>query len=135
MLISKGFKTYMLMRRNFKCSFPNYQEPTPESFLRIKHDFYKGKFGQNYLPEASIIDFGKSIGRVKDQMAVPTDRDMANPEVKFFLGKNPRYHEGVELACVANIRWSDIAGIGAKYVFPFLKVSSQRNLARTGASK
>jgi hypothetical protein len=122
MLISKGFKTYMLMRRNFRDSHPNcYQEP-PSALLKIKHEFYRGKFGVNYKDGSSVIDFGHSLGRVKDQLAVPTERDLKNPEVRFFLQKNPRFAEGVELACIANVRWSDIAWMISKYVFPFLKV-------------
>ncbi|WP_413612785.1 hypothetical protein [Bdellovibrio sp. HCB-110] len=119
MLISKGFKTYMLMRRNFPRSYPSLAGAIPNDLAPVKHAFYKGKFAENYRTETSLIDFGKSMGRVKDQMAVPTDRDMSNPDVRFFLEKNPRYHEGVELACIADIRWSDIAHIIFKYTVPF----------------
>lgn len=121
MLISKGFKTYMLMRRNFKVSFPNTHGVATPELLKIKNDFYKGKFGDHYDAETSIIDFGSSIGRVKDQVAMPSEKDRMNPEVKFFLAKNPRYHQGVELACIANIRWVDIGHIIFKYAFPFMK--------------
>lgn len=119
MLISKGFKTYMLMRRNFPRSYPSIAGETPADLAPTKHSFYSGKFGPNYNSDNSLIDFGRSLGRVKDQLATPTARDMNNQDVRFFLSKNPRYHEGVELACVADIRWMDIAHIIFKYTIPF----------------
>jgi len=119
MLISKGFKTYMLMRRNFPRSYPSLEGPIPSDLVDVKHSFYSKKFGTHYKPETSLIDFGKSLGRVKDQLAVPTSRDMGNPDVRFFLEKNPRYYDGVELACIADIRWQDIVHIICKYTIPF----------------
>lgn len=119
MLISKGFKTYMLMRRNFPRSYPSVNGEIPHDLMTVKHSFYEEKFRGVYSPENSLIDFGKSLGRVKDQMAAPTARDMTNPNVRFFLNRNPRYHEGVELACIADIRWQDIGHIIFKYTVPF----------------
>jgi hypothetical protein len=121
MLISKGFKTYMLMRRNFPCSYPSRAGIADAEIAKVKDEFYQNKFGACYNSQTSIIDFGTSMGRVKDQIAVPTEKDRANSDVQFFLENNPRFHEGVELACIANIRWSDIAHIMFKYAFPFMK--------------
>lgn len=119
MLISKGFKTYMLMRRNFPRSYPSLEGAIPEDLSAIKNEFYREKFSSYYNPETALIDFGKSLGRVKDQVAAPTLRDMTNPDVKFFLDHNPRYPQGVELACIADIRWTDILHIIFKYTIPF----------------
>ncbi|MEK2647114.1 hypothetical protein [Bdellovibrio sp. BCCA] len=119
MLISKGFKTYMLMRRNFPRSYPSLEGAIPADLASVKHTFYNGKFSGYYKSETSLIDFGKSLGRVKDQMAVPTTRDLSSADVRYFLEKNPRYHEGVELACIADIRWTDIVHIICKYTVPF----------------
>ena len=38
----------------------------------------------------------------------------ANPEVEFLVQRNPDYHQGVELACVARITLRDLLAAGLK---------------------
>ncbi len=124
MLISKGFKTYLLMRRNFRKSYPDPNVKTPASYLALINGYYREKFGEAYDPVSGLIEFPQSHGAVRGHLADPTPEAMEDPEVRFFIGRNPRYREGVELACVAEIRISDFFKHALKYlVLPMIPKS------------
>ena len=77
--------------------------------------FYAGKFGGSYQPENGLIRFSEPKGFVKGRLAAPCNEAVRDPEVQFFLEKNPDYGEGVELACIAEIRVRDFLGHIPKY--------------------
>lgn len=118
MLISKGFKTYLMMRRNFAVSFPALGAQTPEKIQNTMDRFYSWKFGQDYLPSEGVIRFKSAKGSVKGDLADPADHAIHDPEVRHFLSLNPGYRDGTELACIAEIRFSDFIGHIPKYFLP-----------------
>jgi len=107
MLMSKGHKTYLMMRKNFRDSFPNHKTETPPLFQHIQNKFYQEKFSKSYQPTTNLIVFKENIGSVKMQIAKPTNEQLKDPEVVFFLKKNPGFEMGEELACVCEIRFQD----------------------------
>lgn len=115
MLISKGFKTYLMMRKNFAASYPALGRAPPPRFLDTMNRFYRWKFGDSYRPNENLIHFKASKGAVKGNLAAPSPEALRDPEVRFFLEKNPAYAEGVELACIAEIRFVDFLGHVVKY--------------------
>jgi hypothetical protein len=115
MLISKGYKTYLMMRKNFAQSYPARTRPTPSKYEKILNAFYGWKYPRHYNPKSHLIDFGRNHGAVKGKIAFPTEDRMSDPEVKYFMEHNPNFHEGIELACLAEILWSDFLGHIPKY--------------------
>jgi hypothetical protein len=118
MLISKGFKTYLLMRRNFPLSFPNEHGEMPDEFKKVASGFYRHKFGSAYSAESDLIRFEESHGAVRGRIAVPSDADLLDSSIRFFTQRNPDFQQGVELACIAEIRFSDFAHHIRKYFIP-----------------
>lgn len=118
MLISKGYKTYLMMIRNFKNSWPRKEQATPWQLKRIQKEFYEKKFGSFYNAYNDLIVFDKSRGEVKGGIAVPSGEALHNSDVDFFVKRNPRYFEGQELACLAEIRWRDFLIHITKYFLP-----------------
>jgi hypothetical protein len=118
MLISKGHKTYLLMRRNLPNSFPCYKSEAPSYVQFVKDSFYKKKFGSFYDSNESLIDFGRSLGRVKESIAAPSEQSLKSADVQFFIKANPRFDQGVELACIGEIRIRDILFSLCKYAMP-----------------
>jgi hypothetical protein len=115
MLISKGFKTYMMMRKNFGASFPREGRETPSVMQGMRDRFYAWKYGSAYDAASGLITFETSHGAVKGQVAVPNAYQLRSHDVRFFLERNPRYQDGVELACVAKIRFADIGALLVGY--------------------
>ena len=129
MLMSKGYKTYLMMRRNFKNSYPS---PFSEKNSKVKlamDTFYTEKFGEFYCAKSGVIEFDVSHGAVKDAIAEPPLHVRKNPEIGFFLARNPEYSKGTELACIAEIRFSDFPLHIVKYFFrPLLKFTQRQKL-------
>ena len=118
MLMSKGFKTYLMMRKNFGLSYPMAGRATPPRFLEAQKAFYAAKFPGAYDSRSQLISFGKSLGAVKGQLADPTLLQLRDPDVRAFMKLNPEYKFGVELACIAEIRFTDFFFHVAKYFIP-----------------
>ncbi len=123
MLMSKGFKTYMMMRMNFRRSYPNHKQVTPELFQRVLDRFYGKKYGDAYDAKAGLITFDTPLGAVKGGFADPTEKQLADPDVRYFLKRNPKYRDGVELACVTEIQFTDFIGHVPKF---FLKIRRRK---------
>lgn len=115
-LISKGHKTYLMMRKNFHSSFPNYLSKTPELYQSVMKLFYSDKFGKAYHDDTGLITFEKSMGNTRECFHDITDEIRNDPDGAFFLKTNPDFHKGVELACVAEIRFSDLCYHINKYI-------------------
>jgi len=109
MLISKGYKTYLLMTHHFPRGFPRHDAPTPPELQRAMEAYYRARYPGALDPSSGIIDFGESRGAVRGRLAEPTSEALADPGVGFFLARNPGWREGKELACIAEIRWRDFA--------------------------
>lgn len=118
MLMSKGFKTYMMMRMNFRRSYPNHSGPIPSLFQRVLDRYYGKKFGDAYDSKSGLITFPIPLGAVKGGFADPTEKQLADPDIRYFLKRNPDYRNGVELACVTEIQFTDFIGHVPKF---FLK--------------
>ena len=116
MLISKGYKTYLMMRRNFYRSHPNYAEEMPRSIKHVMDGFYTKKFGPAYDPETGLIRPGDGCDAAKGDIADPPEKLKGDPEVMHYLNLNPDYKQGVELACLAEIRFADYGPIVRKYL-------------------
>lgn len=119
MLMSKGYKTYLMMRRNFSKSFPRFDAPIPVKLKRAMDKFYRLKFGDAYDAERNLIRFRTAHGAVKGLLAAPEPSARGNPEIAYFLQANSDYRSGTELACIAEIRFRDFLGHIAKY---FLRI-------------
>ncbi len=113
-LISKGFKTYLLMRNNFTC-FPNHERETPSDVKAVLDRVASIKYPDDYDPKRGVIEFEECHGKVKTRYAHVTMSDMANPDIRFFTRANPGYAKGDELCCLAELRFSEIAGALFKY--------------------
>jgi len=109
MLISKGYKTYLLLTHHFPCGFPRHDAPTPPRLQRAMDAYYADRYPGAYDPGRGVIDFGESHGAVRGRIAEPSPEAFADPGVGYFLARNPGWREGQELACIAEIRWRDFA--------------------------
>lgn len=118
MLISKGFKTYMMMKRNFISCWPRWEGSTPTHLKRTQDAFYQIKFGSAYKQDLDLIVFDQSKGAVKGDIAAPSEDSKKDLDVQYFLKKNPNYQEGEELACITEILWKDFTFHVLKYFIP-----------------
>jgi hypothetical protein len=105
-LISKGYKTYLLMANNFAEHWPRHERETPAATQELLDGFGAAHFPDYYDGSTGLIRFPDSLGQLKWTVAPIDDDERQNPRIAFFEAKNPTWHQGSELACVARMTWS-----------------------------
>ena len=104
-LISKGYKTYLLLANNFIQYYPRYDKQTPveQSTLisALSEKFYPGKFNA----ETGVIEFeANEHEHLRESIAPITDDLLSRyPKIKFFNDHNLGWKKGDELACIGEV--------------------------------
>lgn len=83
-LISKGYKTYLLMANNFATHYPRFEQETPSDIQKIIIDFYKNRYGDEFLHDKFLIKMAENSCRLKENVAAITDQDRRHPRIAFF---------------------------------------------------
>lgn len=102
-LISKGYKTYLLMANNFKTYYPRVEKETPVQYKQLMDSFYGHRFSKNYKANQGTIEFDDTTCCLKEKVAEITGDLFKNKKVQFFAKKNPKWDCGDELACIAEM--------------------------------
>lgn len=105
-LTTKGYKTYLLLSRNFPEHWPRHDLSTPP-WQRAVIDALAGeKFGAAYRPELGLLRREATSGvpcRLKTEVAPIRAADLRHPDIRFFQQQNPGYAGGDELCCIGRI--------------------------------
>ncbi|MEA9356986.1 hypothetical protein SHI21_12245 [Bacteriovorax sp. PP10] len=102
-LISKGYKTYLLMANNFVVHYPRYEENTKSHHQELMNSFYSKKFKESYHGKENLVIPSGDTCHLKSDVADIHCELLGLPRVKFFQEKNPKWQEGVELCCIAEM--------------------------------
>ncbi len=114
-LISKGYKTYLLLANNFINYYPRYDLDTPANYQdllkKLSDKFYPNKFNSI----SGVIEFAPREHEYLKESIAPITEELMNkfPKIKFFNEKNPNWKVGHELACIGRV---DLA---LAFVHPF----------------
>ncbi len=102
-LISKGYKTFLILANNYKNYWPNMQEETPAFEKSLIHELCQKKFTDSWKPELGVLKFETCPGKLKGAVAPVVSRDLGEPLIQFFVDKNPGHADGDELCCIGKI--------------------------------
>lgn len=103
LLISKGYKTYLLLTNNFPKHYPSHEKNN------IKLEAVVDQYCQQLYPDAynkenRLLDFGDNYQYLKDDVAeITEDMTEENPEIRHFTKLNPSWQQGTELPCVGEV--------------------------------
>lgn len=114
-LISKGFKTYLLLANNF---FKFYPRPDggDEHLGDIVDAYCEQMFSSYYNRERRILDFGDNYQPLKSDVAEITERMREeSPAIRFFEDSNPEWRRGTELPCVGQFDWTSMFKYVVRY--------------------
>lgn len=101
-LISKGYKTYLLMANNFLEYYPRFDKETPVRSKKIMDSYATELYGENYEPELGLIKFHGITDHLAGHVAPITEKMREeNSKINFFSEANPEWKKGNELVCVA----------------------------------
>jgi hypothetical protein len=107
-LISKGYRTYLMMVRRCPRSIPRYDRVDDPGLRKLLDALATERFGNRYDAGASVAR-DLSHDRVRDGLAPIDASVVANPHVRFFQARNPGHVQGDELCCLAETRLRDAA--------------------------
>lgn len=102
-LISKGYKTYLLLARNFPEYWPRWERPTPAWQTAVLDDFARERYPAAWQPDLGLLRFARCEGRLKGDVARIDARARSLPEVRFFEARNPGHADGDELCCLGRV--------------------------------
>lgn len=105
-LISKGYKTYLLMANSFPEHYPRFERETPDDAQCVLDAFAEEMFPDAYQKQRGTIEFDVPHGQLKQRVAPITADLLQNPRIAFYQARNPGWRLGKELACVAKMTWS-----------------------------
>lgn len=126
LLISKGYKTYLLMARNFPEYHPRRDQASPAMAAMVQ-EYCEALFPGKLNRQTMLLEFGNDANRLKPDVADITDAMRTDPDIRHFERLNPTWSEGTELPCLAR---TDLVAF-VKAIGPFmLKVLRHRFAAR-----
>lgn len=123
-LISKGYKTYLLLCRNFPEYWPRHDRETPPWQKELLAALCREKFGSAFKEERGILSFDRPLGRLRVEVAPIEPAMLADPDIRFFVERNPGHSQGDELCC--------LGGVGVRQGVYFSARLVRRALSRIG---
>ena len=115
-LVSKGHRTYRFLPLYFRRFHPSFREPTPPAIERARLAIGRRLFGNAYDAAAGIVRHAEPADRLTPEEAAITAARVAQPDVRFFLDQNPGHARGDELACIAEVAWSNLNGAARRVI-------------------
>ncbi|UJR82583.1 hypothetical protein [Sandaracinus amylolyticus] len=104
-LLSKGYKTYLLLTRSYPEHWPRHDRETPTHVRTILDTLSREKFGELYDAHSGVVRVQSAEGRLREDVAPIHDGLMADPDIRFFAKINPGYVQAHELCCIAPVTW------------------------------
>ena len=114
-LISKGHRTYLYLPLFFKNYYPS-PDNCDSILKRLVDHCSSSLFTNAWSPISGTIRFSSKLGQLKPQLAEATWKRSHNRHVQYFLQRNPSFHDGTELACMAEVSPDNILGRGKRFV-------------------
>lgn len=108
LLISKGYKTYLLMANNNYTYYPNL-ENKHQHLAPVVEYYCKKFFPQYYCELTKLLNFGEDYQPLKGDVAPITHQmRIENPKIDYFAQLNPTWEQGTELPCIGYLGWSEL---------------------------
>jgi len=102
-LITKGYKTYLLLARNYLEYWPRWDVPTPAWQAALIDRLATERFEGQWRADEGVIRYDAPMGHLREHIAPVPDELADDPDIRFFVERNPGYVRGDELACIGRI--------------------------------
>jgi hypothetical protein len=102
LLLVKGHRTFRYLPLFGKSFYPHWS--VDRSDLKPLADaLAKEMFPHDYNPATGVVEFPRSRGHLKSEIASPRPVDLDKADVQFFLSRNPGFRRGHELVCLCEL--------------------------------
>ncbi len=106
-LIVKGHRTYRYLPTFFSSFYPHWSIDR-DDLKPLADELAQTKFGHFYDSCTGLVSFDCSHGHLAPELSTPNPSEIEREDVRFFLKLNPRYAQGEELVCLAEISESNL---------------------------
>jgi hypothetical protein len=100
-LVSKGYKTYRFLPLFFHEYYPRRDARMPARAASVLDALARLKFGGAFEPTAGVVRGGAAKDRLRPGVAEVTPARLRDPDVRYFVERNPGHAAGDELCCLA----------------------------------
>lgn len=100
-LISKGYRTYLLLSRNFPEHWPRHDRATPAWQAAVLEGLASARYPEAFCPGLGVLRFPGGHDRLREDVAPIDAALLAQPDIRFFVERNPGHARGEELCCLA----------------------------------
>jgi hypothetical protein len=115
LLLASGFRTYRFLPVFWREFYPRQGVPTPAPKQALLAALARSQYGACYDEPSGVVRF-PSPQRLRGRLGdVPPGRER-DPNVKFFLEKNPAHIMGDELVCLTEIADDNLTRAGWRMV-------------------
>lgn len=114
-LICSGYRTWRFLPVFFREFYPNPTTPTPPHLQQLLDTLGWQKFGNQYLPGQGVVRL-RSAAPLRPGISDVTMEKLHDPNVAFFVRKNPGHIRGDELACLTEVSRANLTRAGARMV-------------------
>ena len=117
LLISKGYKTYLLLANNISDFAPSIKRALTPDEKDIAYKILEKKYDEHLDRARGLLVFNRPSCHVKGEICSIAPDDLANRHIQFFAEKNPNHARGDELICLAQVRVRDMGLCMLRHIF------------------
>lgn len=127
LLISKGYKTYLLLANNWDNYYPRVDKPSQPEYEAIVEAYCDQLWPGMYDRKAKTLNFGTNSQRLKGDVTPITDQMRRNfPKIAFFEKCNPNWADGMELPCLGEAKITNAFTYANKFARRFLRIRQKQ---------
>ena len=113
LLLVKGHRTFKYLSVFSRSFHPHWQLERPD-LKPLADRLARERFGADYNSQTGVVEFSKSRGHLKPDIASPTGRELARPDTRFFVESNPGFRRGHELVCICELEPANMKPLAAR---------------------
>ncbi len=115
LLLTSGFRTYRFLPVFWRTFWPRHDAPTPEAAQQLLCALARERFGDQFQPQTGLVRFRHPQRLRPDLTVIPPGRT-ADPDVDFFLRRNPGFAAGDELVCLCELSETNLTAAGRRMI-------------------
>jgi len=128
LLISKGYKTYLLLTNNFHQFYPCHKVHN-EKLESIVDEYCTQLYPLAYCQQSRLLNFGDEYQNLRDGVAgITPEMKERNQDIRHFEKLNPTWEKGTELPCAGEVTISMLLDFMSRNMVPFKKKKSRQRM-------
>lgn len=109
-----SYKSYLLFAKSVESYYPNYQQATPGRINTIIRYIGEAHYADSFCTQTGTVR--KTQNYVDDPTVLVSPQDLNDPDIHFYIQRNPGYQSGNGLITVAPITYKDLYLLAGRFL-------------------